>query len=100
MIIEIDGRNYLLEELEKMIQDAKGNINDVSSLLPGDKIWIVQLLIHDGINKFTAEIIQSNWTGSTREYQLLEDGKLFRTATAAKEKINDMYKACFDVYMS
>ena len=109
MIIDIDGKKYVLEKLEKMIEEGlqpKEN-NDVSSLLSyGDKIWIIK--IHHGqpianlgnADRFVIEIVESTWSGSTREYQLIEDNKLFRTLTSAREKLGEMYKACFDVYMN
>lgn len=91
MKIQIDGKEYELEELEKQIQEAKYQYAMNKDIKYGDKVWHVD--VRRDVLSFSVIVRPHTWTGSDREFQLLKQCLIFRTESSAIYAMNCLYDA-------
>lgn len=89
MIIEIDGKKYELDDLQKQIKEAVERHQNESELLYGDYVW--HLNFKKISSYFSVSIRRHIWMGTDREFQLLADNRIFRTETSAKFALDNLY---------
>lgn len=91
MKIEIDGKEYDLNDLEEQIREAKYQHALKKDIKYGDKVW--NLIVKRDALSFSVTVVPGTWTGTDREFQRLAKCLVFRTESSAIYAMNCLYDA-------